>query len=216
MLASLPAAVLKATIETVMNSFIARGLIRAGGDGRARLGGGLADIIDIAVFPDLTISIERLRAGGSDRWWFGVRPDRAVQVSVLPNGSRECGLIDAGRAIDQMLAVTATGRPSSDVPLEDPAPVSITLADLTAGVGAIAAVVRVTTAWRVGEMICGGALSWATSDDGSHWLAEPDANESHPSWTLASVDAEGLRAELLAHLPGATESSPPYSRSSPR
>jgi hypothetical protein len=208
MLASLPAAVLKATIETVMNSFNARGLIRDGEDGWATLCGGLFDIVDVAVFPDLTISIERLHAGGSDRWWFGVRPDSAVQISVLPNGSRECGLIDAGRAIDQVLALTGTSRSGSSAPSEDAGPVSVSLADLTAGSGRIAAVVRVNTAWRVGEMICGGAFSWATGADGSLWLADPDADAACPSWTLAAVDVEGLRAELLAHLPGVTESSP--------
>jgi hypothetical protein len=149
LLASRPGAVLRATLEAVTSSFVARGLVEAGDDGFATLCDPLRELVEVAVFPDLTISVEGLGAGGAKHWWFGLRPDRCVQVSVLPDGSRECTQIEPSRVIDRIVAVSETGS------------------------------MRVSTAWRDGEVIRGGAFTW-----------EP------------AVDTDGLRLELLDHLPG--------------
>ena len=134
LLASLPGAVLNATLDTVTRSFIARGFAEAGEDGFAILSAPLRKLVEVAVFPDLAISIERLGDRGAQCWWFGLHPDRGVQVSVLADGSCECAEIDPSRVIDQIFAVSEIG-------------------------GAVAESVRVNTAWRDREVIRGGVFT---------------------------------------------------------
>ena len=79
----------------------------------------------------------------------------------------------------------------------------VTVEDVIGGVAGVAALVRMSTAWRVGDLIRGGVLTWAVGSDGSLWLAELDATGGSPLWELRSTDVEGLCATLLDHLPGA-------------
>ena len=203
LLASLPTASLNATLDAVTRSFIARGLVRAHDDGWATLCDGPREVMEGAVFPDLTISIERLSGGGAGHWWFGLRPDQGVQVTVLPDGSRECGSIHPGRLIDQVFAVTGTGKPTGGEAPAGADPGHVTLADVVGGASRVAALLRVNTAWRVGTLIRGGVFTWALGVDGSLWLADPVVGDEPPSWKLGAIDLEGLGAELLDHLPGA-------------
>ena len=134
LLASLPRAVLNATLDTVTRSFIARGFAEAGEDGSAILSAPLRKLVEVAVFPDLAISIERLGDSGA-----------AMLVVRSASGSRcasfcsrgwfgECAEIDPSRVIDQIFAVSEIG-------------------------GEAAESVRVNTAWRDREVIRGGVFT---------------------------------------------------------
>lgn len=202
LLASLPEAGLSATLDAVTRSLLARRFVRARHDGSTAFSDELQELMELAVFPDLTISVERLGVDGAGRWWFGLRPDRAVQVTVLPDGSRECGEIEPGRVVAQVLALGARQGTVGDV-RAGPERDRVTVEDVIGGVAGVAALVRMSTAWRVGDLIRGGVLTWAVGSDGSLWLAELDATGGSPLWELRSTDVEGLCATLLDHLPGA-------------
>lgn len=200
-LGHLPAGALSATLDAVTRSFLARGLVRAGVDGVARLSDDLCDVIEVAVFPDLTISIESVGTTGLDHRWYGIRPGCAVQVSVLPDGSRECAQIEPGDVVAQLLDLRPMNGSINNI-VTGADPIRVTPSDLARGAGPLATLARVCTAWRAGEQIRGGVFTWGRGKDGSHWLAEIDSEASVPAWELRPTDAEGLRAHLLDHLPG--------------
>jgi hypothetical protein len=200
LLASLPEVALNATLDVVTRSFVARGLVRAGDDGFAALSEPLQQVMEVAALPDLTILVERLAAAGNGRWWFGLRTDRAVQVTVLRDGSRDCGAIEPEAVIGQIMAITGT---PSATNRSSPGPERVTSAEIIDGSTPVAALVRVNTAWRDGDLVRGGVLTWAVGADGACWLAEPAAAEASPTWNLRSTDLDALRAEILEHLPGA-------------
>jgi len=141
LLASLPDVALTATLESVTRSLLARRLIRSV-DGTTRICDELRDTMETAVFPDLTILVERLDAAGVTGWWFGVRPDRAVQITVEADGSRECAVVEPAAIVDR---------------------ISVHL-DADDGTGD-AAMARVTTAWRDGKLIRGGTFTCAVDGD---------------------------------------------------
>jgi hypothetical protein len=165
------------------------------------LSGELGDVIERAVLPDLTMLVERLGSAGNGRWWFGLRTDSAVQVTVLPDGSRAVGAIEPGSVVSQVLWLGGTS-PSPDAATGG-ATNRVTSDEITAGSGAVSAIIRVNTAWRVGELIRGGVLTWAVGRDGSYWVAEADTEAASPTWDLRPAGFEAIRTELLDHLPGA-------------
>lgn len=201
-LAALPERALHATLSAVTNSFVARGVVRALDDGSVGLVDEVDQVVQVAVFPDLTVSVDRITAGAVSSCWFGVRPDRAVLVRVEPTGSRACGGIDPGELVAHVLAVTGTAE--REVPVPSASERIVTLDEVVTGAAGVDAIVRVTTAWRVGGVIHGGDLAWALGADGSLWLAEPvDADDDAPAaWQLRPVDTDAVRSELLDHLPG--------------
>ena len=200
-LGGLPEAAVMATAEAITRSFLARRIVCEGDDGAAALCPPLDELMDIAVFPDLTVSVERLGADGVARWWFGLRPDRAVRVTVLPDGTRECVEVEPGSAIAGVPALAGAGTGGST----GSGPVRVELADVTAGDGPVTAVVRIGTAWRDGAQLHGGQLTWALGPHGASWLAEPRLDEQVPGWDLDPTDLDGLRANLLDHLPGGAD-----------
>ncbi len=202
LLASMSPDGLIATLDAVTRSLLARGLVRAGDDGLTDLSEDLRELMEVALYADLTILVERLGAPANGRWWFGLRPDRAAQVTVLPDGSRECAEIEPDHVIAQLLALTqAPGIVAAD-PTGPADAGRVTLQDLVDGTGPVLALVRFNSTWRVGETVRGGTFTWAIGADGALWLAEPQAKEATPVWQLRSIDFEGLRSDLLAHLPG--------------
>ena len=97
LLASLPEAGLAPTLEWVTRSLLARRLIEPGADGTTKISADLENVMEVAVFPDLTIFVERFDPHGATRTWFGVRPDRAVQIAAPIDGSRECAVAGSSR-----------------------------------------------------------------------------------------------------------------------
>jgi hypothetical protein len=187
LLSSLPDAALTATLEWVTRSLLARRLIMSV-DGTTKICDELRDMMEAAVFPDLTISVERLDAGGATGWWFGVRPDRAVQVTVEADGSRECAVVEPAEVVAHVVAhMCADGVGGGSL-------------DNAADVVAMA---RFTTAWRDGELIRGGTFALAIGAEGALALAEPDPGGESPGWTLHPTDPAALRVTLIEHLPGA-------------
>jgi hypothetical protein len=205
-LASLPELALDATLRTVTRSFLARDLIRANDDGSAVLVGDVGEMMDTAVYPDLTIMLERVGLTGSGAWYLGVGGNAAVQVALLPDGSRECGVLDPGCLFGHVLACATASADASGGPVLDSRVVAstVTLEEIFNATSPIASLVSVNTAWRVGEQVWGGVLTWAVGTDGSLWSTEQHQadGDAQMSWTLRAADVNAIRSELLEHLPG--------------
>ncbi len=207
LLGSLSKTALDATLQTVTRSFVARGLLRSTDDGSAALVGDVGEMMDTAVNPGLTILIQRVGANRNEARWFGVRHGSAVQVEVLHDGSRECAALEPACLVGHVLASArkvACGRDGTVVETGI-ASRRVTLDDVIEGSSPIDSLVVVNTAWRVGDQIWGGVLTWAVGADGLLWSTEQEAadGEAPPSWTLRTAEAGAVRAELLEHLPGA-------------
>lgn len=201
-LAALPEPALSATLDAVTRSFLARGLVRPGEGGIAVLADELHEAMEVTVYPDLTILVERFGAPANGRWWFGLRLDSAEQVTVLSDGSRDVAEIRPDQVMAQILALAGALVQAPAEPSTGPDPDRITLAELTSGTSRVASLARINTAWRVGETVRGGTFTWAIGADGAMWLADMETTATSPTWLLRPLDFEGLRAELLAHLPG--------------
>jgi len=198
LLASLDQTSLAATVEVVTRSFMARRLIaRSDDDGSTALVEQLG-WMTTAVYPDLTISIERSGTDGSTMHWIGLRSSRAVSIETDADATRACHLMDSTEVMGHVLALIGAnpGVPAA----EDRARVdAAALAEeATRGMN----FVRITTNWREGELIRGGELTCVVDIDGAAWLAEMLTGESTPMWNLRAVDVVSLRAEVLDHLPG--------------
>jgi hypothetical protein len=185
LLASLPEAALAPTLEWVTRSLLARRLIEPAAEGSTKIADQLGGVMEVAVFPDLTISVERFDVQGASRTWFGVRPDRAVQIEVSADGTRECAVIEPETIVARMVGNLRSSEDGG--PLEDTADV--------------VSMTRFTTAWRDGELIRGGTFAVATGADGALALADPDTTGSS-GWQLRPTDTAGLQAAALEHLPG--------------
>jgi hypothetical protein len=178
LLGSLPEAGLAATLEWVTRSLLARGLIEPGPNGSTQISEELREIMEVAVFPDLTISAERLRGSGARGWWFGLRPDRAVQVTVSVDGSRECAMIEPADVVDRLSHLIESCRGGGET------------------------LVRVTTAWRDGDLIRGGTFTVQIGEDGALALTDLEPQAGSASFASHATDAEGLRTAVLENLPG--------------
>ena len=200
----LPRLALQVTLETVMRSFIARGLARALDDGSVALVDEFHSMVDAAVFPDLTVLAERIGSGGMAVAWFGVRPDRAVRVSVNPDGSRLCGEIAPPHLIGHLWKLSGIGERAEMVSRSADRQRPVTFEDLIEQRCDVASLIRVTTAWRVGDTIRGGIVAWAVGMNGELWLADQHdmPTDGVMSWDLRSCDSQAVRNELLDHLPG--------------
>jgi hypothetical protein len=203
--AALPQMAMQVTLETVMRSFIARGLVRALEDGSVALEDELHSLMDAAVFPDLTVLAEHIGAGGIAVTWFGVRPDRAVRVRVIPDGSRECGEIVPAHLIGHLWNLSGSDERSEEM-VDGAADQqrSVTLEDFVDRRGGVVSLLRVTTAWRVGDIIHGGIVAWALGTSGELWLATQHDTPTNGalSWDLQPCDLGVVRDQLLDHLPG--------------
>ena len=96
---------------------------------------------------------------------------------------------------DAVLAAAGAVGDSGNDNLEPPqgSITTSTLADPSSG---LIALTRISTSWMDDGRHHGGAFFWARYAGGGGWLAEPNGE----GWILQK--AEGLRATLLAHLPG--------------
>lgn len=203
----------RTTVDAVVGSFVARGLLQVFDGAETALVGPLADLMDIALFPDLTVSVEIHGSGGHESWWFGLRPDLAALVRVVPDGSRDCGAVEPGELVERLLELGA-----ADGPTAPGAPRTLTLDELLRADGDVERLVSVVTGWRDGDTIVGGQVLYATGADGASWLAEPkelvvdldaDGDERVTEWSLRPADQASLRRELLAHLPGSDDEGEP-------
>jgi hypothetical protein len=196
---------MQVTLETVMRSFIARGLVRPLDDGSVALVDELHSLMDTAVFPDVTVLAEHLGAGGIAVTWFGVRPDHAVRVRVCSDGSRECAEIAPAHLIGNLWNLSGTRHRSEGMAAGaiDPE-TSVTLEDVVERRCDVASLLRVTTAWREGDVIHGGIVAWAVGTTGELWLADQHnvPADGTLAWDLRSGDPEAVRNQLLDHLPG--------------
>jgi hypothetical protein len=165
-----------AVVDAVLASLSTRGLTETVGDGRRRPAGSLAAVVDMALTPDLVLWIERLGDGDSYGWWIGLRPDAAMQLTVLPEGGRESAWFDPATLVDHVLSLIA-GAPG---------------------------LTSVTALWHHGEVLHGGTFAWKVNDDGATSLAVEatwgDADTHEWAFELATTDA--LRDCLLGYLPG--------------
>lgn len=194
------ASALSATIDAVTRSFIARGLVGATAAG-TELTGGLGHTMELATDPDLVVDVEHLDALGTRHTWFGVRPDGAVRVTSVADGSREVGELEPGGLVAAMLHHVGMGVGTTSP--ADPSTMRVTRDAVAAGDGRIAALVGVTTGWRADAQIHGGTLAFAVDVDGVPWHAEPVADAGGGvAFELCRTDPRGLRDVVLAHLPG--------------
>jgi hypothetical protein len=194
---AMPEPALTATVEAVSRSFIARDLVSSGKDGTTVLADHVRDVMEVAVDPDLSILVEQLGPAAEAVFWFGVRPDRAVQISVLPDETRECAALEPAEVFGQSLTlanvVNGTAAASPETRL-------VSFDELASGDAKVAAINRITTAWRDGGHIVGGGFTFAVGLDDSLWDAEPD--ESSTGWSLRRTDVQGVRSKFFELLPG--------------
>jgi hypothetical protein len=191
-LVALPDVARQALVGAIVRSMMARGtLVPAGG--RLGLPDPVRGPMEVAVSPDVVIEVECQGRDGGALWWYGVRPDAAVRVSVTPTGAREVGPLEPGEVLSDLIG--QAGLSGSEASSAGSTVEASTL--LVEGSG-IRAVGSVRTTWRDGSTMVGGIVWWAEADDGSLALAEVEGT----TWVLRPASSGDLRAELLAHLPG--------------
>jgi hypothetical protein len=198
-LSSMPEPALTATVEAVSRSLLARRLVSAGDDGTTVLADQIGGAMDVAVYPDLTISVERTGPGSESTWWFGVRPDRAVQVTVLSDGTRECSELEPAEVVGQLLTLAGVVDGTADAFAAETR--FATFEELATGEAKVAGLNRITTAWRDAGHIVGGVFTFAVGLDDSLWDAELDPSVT--GWSLRRTDLAGLHRSFADHLPGA-------------
>jgi hypothetical protein len=203
--AAAPDDVRRAVVLAVTRSLVARGVVETGDDGSSRLSAPLGTAIEVALRPDLGLSVERIGRGHTGSWWFGVRPDFAAQVTLLVHGLREVAALDPEWVIAHAMAlgglvVDDDGEPRPAAH-DDHEIITISLADVVAGHDRVSEVIRTAATWRDVDGVRGAIETWALGHDGEIWLAE-DATDGPPTWTMRLSDREAVRREFVAGLPG--------------
>jgi hypothetical protein len=201
--AGLPRLAQQVALETIMRSFVARGIVRACDDGSISLDDGVRATIETAVFPDLTVMAQHVGADGLTVAWFGVRTDRAVYVGVNRDGSRSCADFAPADLLEQIWNLAGI-TPEVAASRADDGPHTVTVDDVVEQRSGVASLTEVTTAWRVGDSLDGGVLALATGQKGELWLADRRGVTADEvvSWELQSADFLALRNALLDYLPG--------------
>ncbi len=205
LLMAMPSPMLAGTVDAVTRSLLARGILCHAGHGTGPVAEEFDGLLDAAVFPDLTIQVERLGDPGNARWWFGLQLDRATQVTVLPSGARECNSILPSEVVGHVLALAGFADTATGIPQDGAAISRVTVHEVGGGSSTVAALIRFSTSWRDGDRVLHGSFTCGIGPTGPLWIAEtePVVPEAPPSWKLRSTDLIGVRDELLAHLPGA-------------
>ncbi len=192
-----PESVRSAITGAVARSLLARGIIRAD-NGRPSLSEKAGAELELAVQPDLAVQVERFERSGNRLWWFGVRPDRAIEVSVEQDGTRSCAPMTPADLLRRILAGTGLGdggAAAGDARTVQPEKVFDDKNE-------VRAVVRVRTTWRDGSASTGGWLQWAVDVEGGLYSVDEEVAPSGTRWRLQPSDVDQARALLLAHLPG--------------
>lgn len=187
-------------VGLVVRSLAARGVV-ATDDGTARLAGPDADLVEAALRPEVAILLERVGAGRFGSWTFALRPDLAVQVTVLPGGLREIGELEPSAVFSHVLALGGLGPRADSVPHENVGEVEMSIEQVTSGGGPMAELVRCTTAWRDEQIVHGEVHTWAIARDGALWLADADDTGS-TLLTLRPSDVATVHAGIISGLPG--------------
>ncbi len=198
--ASLPQATVRAVLETVIRSLYARDLVRMLANGSAAVAEELTPVLETAVFPDLSVTVESSGDSASIDY-FGIRPDRAVRVSVRPNGTRECVEFVVAGLVDAICSTAGFEEDTEDATSGERV---LTIADLDDAGCDIKRLVRIDTAWREGGGIA-GAVMWFTRDTGGGWWFGEQHDRATPdamSWTLTRTDPDAARELVIGGLPG--------------
>ena len=176
-LVNTPRLVNGAVADAVITSLRARGLVGPDSVGRLVPTGMLAGIVDLATAPDLVVWIERGEGDGLRGWWFGVRTDAALQLSVGVDGARDTARLDPHDVVDHVLALVAAAPGLSTI----------------------------TVLWHADTRVEGGTFAWSVSPDGAvsagDELVPDDAGGS--TWRLRDAEIGALRSLLLGYLPAA-------------
>ena len=192
-----PEATRSAIVDAVGRSLVARHVIRAE-DGRTTLTEETQAQLELAVFPDLVVQAERFCPAGLQTWWYGLRRDRAIEVSVESDGSRTCASMASAELVRRIATLTGWGNcraGAGEARTIRPENVFDEGED-------VRAVVRIRTLWREGPAGVGGVVQWAFDVDGGTYAVVEESTQSGTRWHLQPSDAEQTREELLAHLPG--------------
>ncbi len=194
-LAALTDAELHAVLGATMRSLTARGILCVTPDGSVALDDDVRSVLEIALLPDLAISVESGGAGGPAVTYFGVRPDAAVRIEGTATGGRTCGDVDPAEVVDALVALVACRDTSDDEHRET---VQLEADALAERWLAMDSAWQISSTWRDGDLVSGRVLYAACDASGRYWTTEP----GEQSWTLRPLTQAELRDELLACVPG--------------
>ncbi len=195
-LLSQPSSTRAAITDAVARSLLARGVLQPE-NGTAALSTEAAADLELAVYPDLAVQVEHFQRSGAGLWWYGLRPDGAVEVSVEQDGTRVCR-VSPTDLMGQVLA--RTGLCDGHAASGDAR--TIRLKAIFDEESHVQSAVRVRTMWRDGAATTGGWLQWVFDTDGSIYSAEEETDASGTRWRLRPSNSSSATTELLAHLPG--------------
>ena len=198
LLVALPEVGRQALVGAVAWSMLARGIV-ALEEGGAVLSEDVRMPFEVALMPDLVLEVERLTRDTRSTWWYGLRTDAAVRVSVVADGSREVSELDPGVAVADLVA-------NADLAGRDAHADSSTIAaaELLGDGSGVAAVVRFRSMWRAGSTMVGGIVDLVEHLDGSLSSATVDETcPDGPVWALQPASSADARLEMLTRLPGA-------------
>lgn len=196
-LLSQPTSTQAAITDAVARSLLARGVLQPQ-NGTPALSTEAAVDLELALYPDLAVQVERFQRSGAGLWWFGLRPDGAVEVSVEQDGVRLCRSVSPTDLMGQVLA--RSGLCDGYAASGDAR--TIRLKAIFDEESHVQSAVRVQTVWRDGAATTGGWLQWVFDTDGSIYSATEETDASGTRWRLRPSDSPSAATELLAHLPG--------------
>ena len=188
---------LRAVLGATMRSLTARKVVEIAPDGSARVNDDTATTMDVAVFPDLAISVQSGNADGTSTvTFFGVRPDDAVRIDVVASGARECVRVDPHSIATELMSLIGN-HANNDGGRET---VQLGADALAERWKAMETAWQISTTWRDGGVVSGRVLYAARDTDAHYWISEPDDDDT---WTLRPVSMTEVRDEILGCLPGA-------------
>jgi hypothetical protein len=199
LMGAMPGPVLDATVDAIVHSLIARDVLTIEGD-RVSVSAAHRRVLEPAVYPALSIAVERLGSSGREVLAYCVRPDVAVQVVAGRHGRRRCTELVPATVVDHLLAATCT--PAGDTPARAHAMAQHAEPEALAARPDIAGVVVAISTWRDGEVINGSEVIWAIGCDGGLWLADAE-RQAGAACCFRAVGPAAIRHALLGALPGA-------------
>lgn len=204
----------EATLTTAIGSLLARGSVELD-DGRYVTAPHLDGLFKLTAAPELTVHLERTDRSSTRGHWYGATTESAVRITTATVGLRSTSTFDPRDLVTLLLddAGLPNGAPQGAPP---GAPGSgdgptvggtelLSVGDVTGEASDVRTVTQVRTGWWAGKVALGGHVTWLERDDGRLQLAETITDSDDGSvtgWRATDADADVIRAELLAHLPG--------------
>lgn len=195
--AALTDAELHAVLGATMRSLTARGIVDISSNGSASLDDALRTTMEIALLPDLAISVEANSAGSTRGTYFGIRPDRAVRVDVTPNGARSCSPADPAGIVEALTELLGGHHDASQEQRES---LHLQEDELSEHWGAMDSSWQISSTWRTDTTVTGHVLYAACDANGQYWIADSDDQ----SWTIRPITIDELRDEIVGCLPGSS------------